>query len=112
VRGVALPPTVCAIGEVSLSGDVRSVPGLDRRLAEAARLGMTTALVPAGYRERLTNDMVTRPVATIGAALSAAGALAAGVAPGPDPIRARAGPPDPPADADALGRRRGPSKRR
>ena len=112
VRGVALPPTVCAIGEVSLSGDVRSVPGLDRRLAEAARLGMTTALVPAGYRERLTNDMVTRPVATIGAALSAAGALAAGLAPGPDPIRAPAGPPDPPVDADALGRRRGPSKRR
>jgi DNA repair protein RadA/Sms len=112
VRGIALPPTVCAIGEVSLSGDVRSVPGLDRRIAEAARLGMTTALVPAGYRTRLTDDMVTRPVATIGAALSAAGALAAGVTPGPDPIGAPAGPPDPPVGVDVLGRRRGASKRR
>ena len=73
---------------------------------------MTTALVPAGYRKRLTNDMVTRPVATIGAALSAAGALAAGVTPGLDPIGAPAGPRDPPMGVDALGRRRGPSKRR
>jgi DNA repair protein RadA/Sms len=76
-RGTALPPTVCAIGEVSLSGDVRLVPGLDRRLAEAARLGMTTALVPGGYRDPPPAGIVTRPVATIGAALSAAGAVAA-----------------------------------
>jgi DNA repair protein RadA/Sms len=48
-RNAPLPPTVCAIGEVSLSGDVRRVSGLSRRLAEAARLGFTTALVPAGY---------------------------------------------------------------
>ena len=73
---------------------------------------MTTALVPAGYRKRLTNDMVTRPVATIGAALSAAGALAAGVSTWPDPIVAPAGPPDPPVGADVLGRRRGAFKRR
>ena len=91
LRGTALPPTVCAIGEVSLSGDVRSVPGLDRRLAEAARLGMTTALVPAGHHNRLTTDMVTRPVATIEAALSAAGALA-GLVTAPDPLRPPAGP--------------------
>jgi DNA repair protein RadA/Sms len=76
-RGTALPPTVCAIGEVSLSGDVRLVPGLDRRLAEAARLGMTTALVPGGYRDPPPAGIVTRPVATIGAAVSAAGAVAA-----------------------------------
>jgi DNA repair protein RadA/Sms len=44
----ALPSTLCAIGEVSLSGDVRRVGGLPRRLSEAARLGFRTALVPAG----------------------------------------------------------------
>jgi DNA repair protein RadA/Sms len=37
---------VCAIGELSLSGDVRRVARLDQRLAEAARLGFHTALVP------------------------------------------------------------------
>jgi DNA repair protein RadA/Sms len=46
---IAVPPTVCAMGEVSLSGDVRRVPAIGRRLAEAARLGFTTALVPAGH---------------------------------------------------------------
>jgi DNA repair protein RadA/Sms len=35
-----------AIGEVGLSGEIRRVGGLGRRLAEAARQGYTTALVP------------------------------------------------------------------
>jgi DNA repair protein RadA/Sms len=48
-RDVPVPPTVCAIGEVSLSGDVRRVSGVGRRLAEAARLGFTVALVPAAH---------------------------------------------------------------
>jgi DNA repair protein RadA/Sms len=46
VSGRAIPSTVCAIGELSLSGDVRRVARLDQRLAEAARLGFHTALVP------------------------------------------------------------------
>ena len=43
-----LPITTVVIGEVGLAGDLRRVTGMDRRLAEAARLGFTTALVPAG----------------------------------------------------------------
>lgn len=35
-----------AIGEVGLAGEVRRVDGVERRLAEAARLGFTHALVP------------------------------------------------------------------
>lgn len=37
---------VIALGEVGLSGELRPVPGLNRRLAEAARLGFSLALVP------------------------------------------------------------------
>ena len=37
-----------AIGEVSLSGDLRRVPGIQHRLAEAARLGVGIAVVPTG----------------------------------------------------------------
>jgi len=37
-----------AIGEVGLSGDIRPVVGIARRLAEAARLGLTHAVVPRG----------------------------------------------------------------
>lgn len=41
-----LPPHTVAIGEVGLAGEVRQVPGLRRRLAEAARMGFRHALVP------------------------------------------------------------------
>jgi DNA repair protein RadA/Sms len=43
-----LAPDVVAFGEVGLAGEVRRVTGLDRRLAEAARLGFRHALVPQG----------------------------------------------------------------
>ncbi|KFI56288.1 DNA repair protein RadA [Bifidobacterium choerinum] len=38
--------STCAVGEISLTGQVRPVPRLAHRLREAARLGFTTALVP------------------------------------------------------------------
>lgn len=50
---IPLMPEVVACGEVALSGDVRPVPGLERRLAEAHRLGYTKAIVPPGTRNRL-----------------------------------------------------------
>jgi DNA repair protein RadA/Sms len=40
-------PGTVAVGELGLGGEIRSVPQLDRRLAEAARLGFSRALVPA-----------------------------------------------------------------
>jgi DNA repair protein RadA/Sms len=42
----ALAPGLIAIGEVGLAGEIRPVSGVASRLAEAARLGFTTALVP------------------------------------------------------------------
>jgi DNA repair protein RadA/Sms len=46
-----LPPDLVAIGEVGLAGEIRRVSGLQRRLAEAQRLGFRRAIVPAdsGY---------------------------------------------------------------
>jgi DNA repair protein RadA/Sms len=41
-----LPKNLVAIGEVGLAGEVRRVTGVQRRLAEAHRLGFTHALVP------------------------------------------------------------------
>ncbi|MCU0296077.1 MAG: DNA repair protein RadA [Candidatus Nanopelagicales bacterium] len=40
-------PDTVAIGEVTLSGDLRVVPGLGQRVAEAARLGFKTVVIPA-----------------------------------------------------------------
>ena len=45
-----MPSTTVAIGEVGLAGDLRRVTGMDRRLAEAARLGFTCAVVPPGVQ--------------------------------------------------------------
>jgi DNA repair protein RadA/Sms len=46
-RDVPLPQGWVAMGEVGLAGEIRPVPDAGRRLAEAARLGFTDALVPA-----------------------------------------------------------------
>lgn len=45
--GRPLPPTLVACGEVGLGGELRRVSCLERRLSEAARLGFSTAVVPA-----------------------------------------------------------------
>jgi DNA repair protein RadA/Sms len=45
---LSIPGSVVAIGEVGLAGEVRRVPGVARRLAEAERMGFRRAIVPAG----------------------------------------------------------------
>ncbi len=45
---IALPMNAVVIGEVGLVGDLRRVTGMERRLAEAARLGFNVAVVPPG----------------------------------------------------------------
>ncbi|MFH1775655.1 MAG: DNA repair protein RadA [Chloroflexota bacterium] len=45
-RDRSVDPGLAAVGEVGLSGELRAVPQLDRRLAEAARLGFKRCLVP------------------------------------------------------------------
>jgi DNA repair protein RadA/Sms len=44
---------VLAIGEVALSGDIRKVPFLSQRVAEASRLGFRRVLVPRGTKASL-----------------------------------------------------------
>jgi DNA repair protein RadA/Sms len=46
-RDRQVPAELITFGEVGLGGEVRPVPQLPRRLAEAARLGFRRALVPA-----------------------------------------------------------------
>ncbi len=47
-RDRALEARTLVLGEVGLAGEVRAVAQADARLAEAARLGFTRALVPSG----------------------------------------------------------------
>jgi DNA repair protein RadA/Sms len=45
-RDIAVDPALVAAGEVGLSGELRAVSQLERRVAEAARLGFKRCLVP------------------------------------------------------------------
>lgn len=49
-----LYPRLMAVGEVGLSGDIRPVVSMARRLSEGARLGLTHAIVPRGTLGSLT----------------------------------------------------------
>ena len=51
-KEIAIPLTMLALGEVTLSGDVRPVYDIERRLLEAGRMGFKVAIVPAGTGER------------------------------------------------------------
>ncbi|MGC9522415.1 MAG: DNA repair protein RadA [Anaerolineae bacterium] len=46
LRDQPLPADLALVGEVGLSGEVRSVRQLEARLSEAARLGFTRAIIP------------------------------------------------------------------
>jgi DNA repair protein RadA/Sms len=46
--GACVPGDLAAIGEVGLAGEIRRVGGVQRRLAEAQRLGFRRAIIPPG----------------------------------------------------------------
>lgn len=76
VNDIALPSGLIAIGEVGLSGDVRKVTALTRRLAEAARLGFTDAIIPRGAENDLNApDIRGHEVASLSEALAVARTL-------------------------------------
>ena len=52
-RDAALPNDLVAIGEVGLTGEIRSVSHLNQRLAEVARLGFKTCIIPRNGSEKL-----------------------------------------------------------
>ncbi len=68
----SLPPDLVSFGEVGLAGELRQVAHASRRLAEAARLGFTRAIVPANSANGVDGISLIR-VGTINEALAAAG---------------------------------------
>ena len=66
-----LPNDVVVFGEVGLGGEVRRVPGSERRLIEASRLGFTTAIVPRAVgrvpsgMKIIETDHLSRAIAVI-----------------------------------------------
>lgn len=60
---VSLDPHTVFLGEVGLNGEVRRIPQIERRLAEAARHGFKTALVPKNSAGKLSDTPGIRVVA-------------------------------------------------
>ena len=80
LRNLPLLPGLVAIGEVGLSGELRTVPQLDRRLNEAARLGFKTCLLPASAKGKTPPVEALEPLyaPTVGRAIGLALAHARG----------------------------------
>jgi len=65
-RDVGVDPELVVMGEVGLSGELRAISHLDRRVAEAARLGFKRCLVPkTSARISAPKDIELIPVSTL-----------------------------------------------
>jgi DNA repair protein RadA/Sms len=71
-REVPLPDGMVVIGELGLAGEVRRVGQLERRLSEAARHGLTRALIPAGVKAGRPSGLEVIEVRTLADAMSVA----------------------------------------
>lgn len=53
----AVPPSLIALGEIGLAGEVRSISHIEQRVNESARLGFTTILLP----KRNLDNLISKP---------------------------------------------------
>jgi DNA repair protein RadA/Sms len=72
-KGVPVPNDLAIIGEVGLSGEIRSVGLLNQRLNEASKLGFTRCVLPKTARkvEHPPDNLRLIPVRSLGEALDA-----------------------------------------
>jgi len=71
-RNRPMPDGLLVVGELGLSGEVRRVGHLERRLQEAARHGLTRALIPSGSKAGRPSGLDVVEVRTLAEAVSAA----------------------------------------
>lgn len=54
-KNYAVQKDIVVVGEIGLTGEVRAVNYLEKRLAEAAKLGFQKAIVPIGNAKKMSN---------------------------------------------------------
>lgn len=67
-QDMAMPPNVCVVGEIGLSGEIRAVNRIEQRIGEAAKLGMEHIIIPQANTKGLDSakfGLTIRPVAKI-----------------------------------------------
>ncbi len=69
-KNARVEPGLVVIGEIGLSGELRSVSQLEKRLTEAAKLGFTTCLIPPlSSGQKLPREIKPIPATTLSQAL-------------------------------------------
>ncbi len=71
-KDITIPPDMVFIGEVGLSGELRSIGQLEKRIQEASKLGFKTAIVPKQSLRgvKIPNDFNAIGVRTLSEALA------------------------------------------
>jgi DNA repair protein RadA/Sms len=65
-RDAPVDTAMVAVGEIGLSGEIRAVPQLERRMTEASRLGFKRCLVPrSGMKNIHVKDIEAVPVSNL-----------------------------------------------
>ncbi|MFT4124835.1 MAG: DNA repair protein RadA [Gordonia sp. (in: high G+C Gram-positive bacteria)] len=72
MRETAIPRSTVVVGEVGLTGEVRRVPAVGRRVAEARRLGFRHVLIPAHTDDAIPPGIKVTRVHTLAEATDAA----------------------------------------
>lgn len=73
LRDIPIAEKTIAFGEIGLSGEIRTVPRVQSRITEAARLGFTKCILPKSALKQITNcpnSIELVGVATLGQALA------------------------------------------
>ncbi|MCH7745823.1 MAG: DNA repair protein RadA, partial [Chloroflexi bacterium] len=72
MRNVPVEAGIAAIGELGLTGEVRRVPQLERRIQEVARLGMTRCVIPGNSLQEpdAYGELKTVPARTLAEAIN------------------------------------------
>ncbi len=71
-KNAGVKPNLVAIGEIGLSGELRAVSQLEKRLAEAAKLGFTSCLIPPMHSgQKVPREMKPIEINSLSQALKA-----------------------------------------
>jgi DNA repair protein RadA/Sms len=54
-RNKGIDPKTVVVGEIGLTGEIRAVPNIEKRLKESAKLGFKKAIIPASNGDNLKN---------------------------------------------------------
>jgi DNA repair protein RadA/Sms len=68
-RNRPIPGQILALGEIGLSGEIRPVSYLDKRIQEAAKMGYKTVVLPKANKMDSKTSMEVLPVDNVNAVL-------------------------------------------